>query len=125
MSKIFQTKLTAQEIMTLKRALARHTQVTSKCHIWTGPHDRHGYGIIYVTFRGKRKAVLAHRLNLYVKTMVKSLPSQCEASHRCHTKTCINPDHLSLEPKRVNMARKSCKANGECQGHRGYGRCIL
>jgi predicted RecB family nuclease len=125
MSEIFQNKLTAQELMTYKRALARHTQVTSKCHIWIGSHDRHGYGIIYVTFRGKKKIVLAHRLKFYVETMANPLPSQCEVSHRCHTKTCINTDHLSFEPKRVNMARKLCKANGECQGHRGYRRCIL
>lgn len=31
------------------------------------------------------------------------------ASHLCHLPTCVNPDHLVVEAKGENEARKSCK----------------
>lgn len=102
--------------MTYKRALTQHTQVCSKCHIWTGSHEQHGYGIIYVTFRGKRKIALAHRLRFYVETMVNSLPYQCDVSHRCHTKTWL---FITWTKKEKIWLEKSCKAYGICQGNMG------
>lgn len=32
-----------------------------------------------------------------------------QASHLCHETTCVNPDHIVVEPKAENEARKSCK----------------
>jgi hypothetical protein len=34
------------------------------------------------------------------------------ASHLCHQPTCINGDHLVVEPKSANEGRKECRALG-------------
>lgn len=31
-----------------------------------------------------------------------------EASHLCHHSTCINPLHITVEPKEANEGRKAC-----------------
>ena len=54
-----------------------------------------------------------HRL-----TVIASKPEECinrllyegwHASHLCHIPTCFNPDHIAVEAKASNEARKSCK----------------
>jgi hypothetical protein len=40
-----------------------------------------------------------------------------EASHICHEKRCVNPDHLVMESRQENMKRQSCRFLGECVGH--------
>lgn len=34
------------------------------------------------------------------------------ASHLCHQPTCINPEHIVVEPKAANENRKGCRALG-------------
>lgn len=36
------------------------------------------------------------------------LQGEKQASHLCHFPTCINPNHLTVETKEQNEARKSC-----------------
>ncbi|KAJ5096469.1 hypothetical protein NUU61_005825 [Penicillium alfredii] len=35
-----------------------------------------------------------------------------QASHLCHQPTCVNPDHIVVEPKMANEARKGCRSLG-------------
>jgi hypothetical protein len=35
-----------------------------------------------------------------------------QASHLCHQPTCINPEHIVVEPKAANEGRKACRALG-------------
>lgn len=35
-----------------------------------------------------------------------------QASHLCHHPTCINPEHVVVEPKEANEGRKTCKRVG-------------
>lgn len=47
-------------------------------------------------------------------------------SHLCHHKSCINIQHLSLETKTINEARKKCVSATKClKNHRGYRNCFL
>ena len=52
-----------------------------------------------------------------------------EMSHLCHIKTCINPNHLSYEPKWMNSVRRNCAKTRNCSGHRSakteYKNCIF
>ena len=72
----------------------------------------------------------AHRIALKKKIKMTKLENGVEASHLCHTKGCINPDHLSAEPHGINMNRIACynetKVRGHhmCFGHGAYPSCL-
>jgi hypothetical protein len=61
----------------------------------------------------KTKPQNAHRLVIMAYKSAEEIKHLLEdlwhASHRCHEPTCINPDHLEVEPKDVNEDRKGCK----------------
>lgn len=98
---------------------------TGKCMIWQGStKTKDGYGIVFYVFRGKRKKLTVHRLKYFLMAGT-NLSRSMDVSHRCHTKLCININHLSYEPHRVNCSREKCRHDGECGGHRGYKRCIV
>ena len=40
-----------------------------------------------------------------------------DVSHLCHRRNCVNPDHLVLESRQENNARKRCVSKGVCSGH--------
>ena len=49
-----------------------------------------------------------------------------EASHLCHVKTCILPDHIAFEPHALNNERKICNHQGMCIGHGvGHRDCLI
>lgn len=60
----------------------------SGCHIWQGTVHHHGYGTIKVANR----TLHVHRViyELHNGPLPKGLPLH----HLCHTKLCVNPDHL-------------------------------
>lgn len=48
-----------------------------------------------------------------------------EASHMCHQRRCVNPDHLVVEEQSRNKLREVCRITGYClNGHEGRF-CIL
>ena len=48
-----------------------------------------------------------------------------EASHLCHVKTCILPEHIAFEPHAVNNERKICTKQQMCIGHVGHRDCLI
>ena len=54
-----------------------------------------------------------------------------QCSHLCGHAHCITPEHLTLEPNKINNDRKVCHANSKifgylcCKGHDGYPDCIF
>lgn len=54
-----------------------------------------------------------------------------EMSHICHNSFCLNIDHLSIEPHKINCDRRLCISSfntqnrDECIGHGTYRPCIL
>lgn len=43
---------------------------------------------------------------------VERMLAGAQASHLCHQPTCINPDHIVVEPKETNEGRKACRRLG-------------
>ena len=76
---------------------------------------------------GQEKKEYVHRLYFALQNFI-ILPSSriWQVSHRCGVKSCINLQHLSLEPVGVNKGRNSCHRNKKCHGqHCGYPNCII
>ena len=46
-----------------------------------------------------------------------------EASHLCHNKKCLHPQHLRWEPKWLNAEREECRLMGYCKGHVNHAKC--
>ena len=111
------------------------SQANSKgCHFWNEIfyfNQRHAgpkYGRLKVTFpNGEKKLLLAHRFMYMLHFNVTDLPGSMDVSHLCHNSLCINPLHLSLEPKHVNASRKMCTSTIplHCLHHDDYSDCIL
>lgn len=79
-----------------------------ECWIWTGGHDKDGYGV--VRFRGRRR-VKAHRASYAeFKGWPGPVPSELMVCHSCDNPPCINPDHLFLGTSLDNKIDSVIKA---------------
>ena len=96
-----------------------------RCALWTGRKTNSGYPRISITIKGKVSCdVLVHRLVYFIGHPQDTGSTSMDVSHRCHTKLCVNPDHLLLESRRENNARKACARRGKCMGHGQAKACL-
>lgn len=115
--------------------ISKKTQLkpSTGCLLWKGAVKKckgrrgGGYGIINVHLPGhdSRTLMRVHRLAYIVHTG-NFIPQQNDVSHLCHNSLCVNFHHLSLEPRKINNARKVCHRKRQCQGHgNNYRDCLL
>jgi hypothetical protein len=86
------------------------------CWLWTGPHDRRGYGFLYV---GSRRRYRTHRVAYALA--VGPIPDGLGVLHHCDTPPCCNPAHLFLGTDADNVADRDAKgrqARGDRNGKR-------
>lgn len=96
------------------------------CWEWTGCRYTDGrYGRIHLYICGDNMYVTAHRAS-YI-AFHRKFDLEHDISHRCHEKLCVNPGHLSHEPRYINLRRDSCRKSKDkkCTGHGRYKHCIL
>lgn len=102
---------------------------TKNCILYTGRHDKYGYGVIDVKFPGMSRynPMQVHRLRYLIHVhLLKLTPSDYHVSHLCHTKNCLNVTHLSFEPPHVNNSRQNCNGENRCtQKHAPYADCLI
>ena len=104
--------------------------VKSPCHIWSGRPNEYGYGrFTYTSFLGgKQVETTVHRAYYMLVNRVSMEPTgtvpYLQASHLCHTKTCVNLNHINMEPRALNSQRNTCKRNKKCTGHVVFPDCI-
>ena len=78
------------------------------CWLWTGAiDDRPGRGYARINCRvdGKHRSLRAHRVMAQLFTD-DELTEADEVDHLCFNVKCINPDHLEVVTKRVNLSRR-------------------
>lgn len=100
----------------------------SECLIWKGSLDKQRkYGTVHyrdpVDYKWKHRK--AHRVVLMLRDKTLQIPRDKDASHLCHNSSCVNVNHMNLEPRGVNNQRKSCDVEGICFGHGSYPKCKL
>ncbi|MGN6724079.1 MAG: HNH endonuclease signature motif containing protein [Marmoricola sp.] len=79
---------------------------TEGCWNWTGAKDNHGYGNVRVN----KLYTKAHRVSFAATHG--PIPEGMLIDHKCHTPSCVRPDHLRLAtPKQngENQIRAHCR----------------
>lgn len=114
------------------------------CILWTGARTTSGYGKFKVDWilpdgstdnhiERAHRIVCMLKMNITVKdhfprstVMADGSVKQLEVSHLCHTRLCVTPDHLNLEPGTTNHERRHCRNQGLCTGgHDGHPDCLI
>lgn len=93
-----------------------HTAWEKGCLIWTGGKTGNGYGLGSV--EGKKK--LAHR---YAWERAKGpIPKGAFIDHICHTRACVNVEHLRLTTNQQNTWNRSGATPDNVSGFRNVAR---
>ena len=83
--------------------------------LWLGHADRRGYGVLPYSLDGTAKSLRATRcvvmLALGAETYedVLLLPRWLDVCHHCDNPPCVNPEHLFVAPREMNMHDKVMK----------------
>ena len=100
----------------IKKKVKKNAFASGQCWEWTGakrsPDGK--YGRMRMRFKmGVRRTVGAHRVSYMAFNRIILDSSEDVSAHICHQPLCVNPDHLSLEDRAMNMDRLTCKEQGD------------
>jgi hypothetical protein len=87
--------------------------VAGDCWEWIGVKSHHGYG----QFRCAGKTRYAHRISYVIH--VGPIPPGMFIDHRCHNRSCVNPNHLRVVTKQANCQNRSDDSTNAASGVRG------
>lgn len=78
-----------------------------ECWEWLRAKTKAGYGNVHipVPWSSTPVTIAAHRLS-WVIAHRELIPDGMEIDHTCHNKACVNPAHLDLVTRLVNMRRQ-------------------
>lgn len=92
------------------RFMARVEISSNNCWNWCGPLNKGGYGLSSID--GKR--TLAHRAFWLFDQG--PIPDGMDLDHLCRNRNCINPAHMEIVTRSVNL-RRGFEARGCKNGH--------
>ena len=90
-----------------------YTDKSGACWLWTGTRINAGYGLLCMN----SKKSLAHRVSF--ELAYGPIPTGVFIDHMCHTKSCVNPQHLRLATKKQNAENMNGLAANNSSGVRG------
>lgn len=95
---------------TLEERVFTRTDRSGDCWVWTGGLDHYGYGSI--RFGGK--TLKTHRVAY--ESAFGAIPPGLVIDHKCHTRSCIRPDHLQAVTQKQNQENVRNDARGGMRG---------
>lgn len=93
--------------------LAKYSDRSGECWIWTAALNQYGYGVISV----KRRSRLAHRVAY--ELAYGKIPAELVLDHKCLTPACVRPDHLQAVAQSLNTQNFSGLTSANTSGVRG------
>lgn len=87
------------EVGELPTNIIAKIDATGPCWVWLGKPSNHGYGVAY--YKDRQQAAYRGVWQF----LVGPIPKGLELDHLCRNRMCVNPDHLELVTRRVNMLR--------------------
>jgi hypothetical protein len=122
----YASNLTDYEKCKYKNIIQEKSNVSvTGCRLWQKDLTADGYATLKITFRGRKGVNLRVHRAVYFLHYGKFANETHHVSHLCHTRNCVNLEHLSLEPQSVNNNRQNCNSEGLCKGHNSYPNCII
>lgn len=104
----------------------QHSVPHGQCRLWTGGLGGSDYPRMRLTTA--RRPSTQYGVHQIVYSLNFGIPLDRErhdVSHKCHNRLCVNIDHLSYEPRAINVNRNTCKEEHHCRGHGQFRQCIL
>lgn len=90
---------------------------SGECWEWTASLNAKGYGQFFCKRNGRSKSFRAHRLAYELS--VGEIPSGMSIDHKCHNKSCANPQHLRVTTNKENHENLSGPNRNSTSGIRG------
>lgn len=130
-------KCSAEELESLQYKIRQNSiqNGATNCIEWTKSRGKSGYPQMKLgqTFydRFKNSPYNPAHLLYSIAHKITLDTGGYEMSHLCHNKRCISSEHLSYEPKLVNLGRDQCCRAGVCNSHVyndwgiDYPKCVL
>jgi hypothetical protein len=109
------------EPASVRERFDRHVQPDegSDCWLWTGAHDKGGYGRFWVPYADERRKgvfIQAHRVAWAIASG-SWLPRDRQLDHVCRVRDCVYPLHLEVVDQ-VENVRRAAEAITHCpRGH--------
>lgn len=97
----------------LRQRFWAEVRKTDTCWIWTGVLNDQGYGQLSI----RNRAVYAHRISYEMH--VGTIPDGWHVDHRCHTRSCVRPDHLRATTPGQNAQNHQGARRNSKSGVRG------
>jgi len=98
-------KLSTKDILRFQKYFTKLSP--NQCWLWKGKLCN-GYGSFTYIYNGEKKRVTAHRVAYYLHH--KFLPLGTQICHSCANSHCVNPHHLFISSKNVNLKRRGKKS---------------
>jgi hypothetical protein len=77
----------------------RMVNITGECWLWTGTHDKNGYGHYH---KGNTQGTSHRLMYIYCYGMPEYGLHICHKPVICHNRSCCNPTHLEAKPPKEN-----------------------
>ena len=116
-SVVFETSLTESEKTSMRQRVRSGCQLSDHGHLVINGIEKDEYSKVRIYLRGQSYSVNRAKVCYYVDNDFQSLPSNMQLSHLCHVKSCVHPDHITMESASTNNSRKKCFEAKMCLGH--------
>lgn len=92
-----------------------YVEKTDDCWLWAGYIKPNGYAAFYPGGGKHVSKIYVHRFAY--ETTYGPIPDGLEVDHLCNVRNCVNPAHLEVVTRRVNLDRRNANKTHCVNGH--------